>query len=322
MNMKCKVGVIYGEEALLYSFPEFHPFRSDRVERFYNEVLPEFLEKYHGQLIAVEPELAREDEVLLFHDLDYVNFVKKKSEAGYGYLDYGDTPAFKGCYEASLYVTGSTLKLVKMIIQGVINHGFNPVGGLHHARKDRAGGFCIFNDASIAIKYLVEIVKLKQVLYVDIDAHHGDGVFYDYYFNKDVLIADIHQDGRTLYPGTGFSHERGGGEAEGTKLNIPLMPGAGDEEFIEAWREVEQFIDKFNPEFIILQAGADGLAGDPLTGLMYSEKVHEYATSRLHKISEEKCEGRLLVLGGGGYNRENILKAWRAVLSSLLSPTR
>lgn len=319
--MKCRVGVIHGREVLQYSFPDYHPFRSDRVERFYNEVLPEFLKNYPEQLVSVNPELASEKDVLLYHDVEYVEFVKRKSVDGYGYLDYGDTPAFKGCYEASLYVVGSTLKLVKMIVSNELKHGFNPVGGLHHARRDRAGGFCIFNDASIAIKYLLEVVKLKPVLYVDIDAHHGDGVFYDYYFDKDVLIADIHQDGRTLYPGTGFPHERGGGEAEGTKMNIPLMPGAGDEEFIEAWGRVEEFINKFNPEFIILQAGADGLAGDPLTGLMYSEKVHRHATSSLHKIAEEKCNGRLLVLGGGGYNRENIIRAWREVLSSLLTPS-
>ncbi|MEM3398795.1 MAG: acetoin utilization protein AcuC [Nitrososphaerota archaeon] len=318
--MKCRVGVIYGEEALLYSFPEFHPFRSDRVERFYREVMPTFLKHYPDQVIAVKPELASESEVLLYHDPDYVDLVKKKSQDGYGYLDYGDTPAFKGCYEASLHVVGSTLKLVRMIMRKEIDHGFNPVGGLHHARRDRAGGFCIFNDASIAIKYLLEVAKLKQVLYVDIDAHHGDGVFYDFYFEKNVIIADIHQDGRTLYPGTGFSHERGGGEAEGTKLNIPLMPGAGDEEFMEAWDKIEEFIDNFSPEFIILQAGADGLAGDPLTGLMYTEKAHEHAVTRLHKVSEEECDGRLLVLGGGGYNRENVLKAWRKVLSNLLNP--
>lgn len=320
MDMKCKVGVIHGIEVLQYSFPDYHPFRSDRVERFYNAVLSELFKNYPDQLVSVNPDLASEEEVLLYHDVEYLEFVKRKSIDGYGYLDYGDTPAFKGCYEASLYVVGSTLKLVKMIINNDVRHGFNPVGGLHHARRDRAGGFCIFNDASVAVKYILDVVKLKPVLYVDIDAHHGDGVFYDYYFDKNVLIADIHQDGRTLYPGTGFPHERGGGEAEGTKLNIPLMPGAGDEEFMEAWGKVEEFIDKFNPEFILLQAGADGLAGDPLTGLTYSEKVHLHAAYRLHKIAEEKCNGRLLVLGGGGYNRGNILRAWREVLLGLLTP--
>ncbi|MCS7125653.1 MAG: acetoin utilization protein AcuC [Aigarchaeota archaeon] len=315
----CRVGVVYGEEALLYSFPEPHPFRSDRVKRFYDEVLPELLKIYPNDLVTVKLELASLEELLLYHDPEYVDFVKKKSELGYGYLDYGDTPAFKGCFEASSYIVGSTLKLVKMMMKGEVDHGFNPVGGLHHARRDRAAGFCIFNDASVAIKYLLEVVKLKQVLYIDIDAHHGDGVFYDYYFDKKLIMVDIHQDGRTLYPGTGFTYERGGGEAEGTKLNIPLMPGAGDEEFIEAWNTVEEFIDRFNPEFIILQAGADGLSGDPLTGLMYSERVHEHATSRLHKIAEERCNGRLIALGGGGYNRENILKAWRKVLINLLN---
>ncbi|MEM4465912.1 MAG: acetoin utilization protein AcuC [Nitrososphaerota archaeon] len=320
--MVCRVGVIYGEEALLYSFPPPHPFRSDRVERFYRDVLGKFIEEYREKLVLVKPEFPLEDELLLYHDRDYVEYVKKKSESGYGYLDYGDTPAFKGCYEASLYVVGSTLKLIKKILSKEIIHGFNPVGGLHHARRDGAAGFCIFNDIGVAISYLLGVVKFKQILYVDIDAHHGDGVFYDFYYDKNVIIVDIHQDGRTLYPGTGFRHETGGGEAVGTKLNIPLPPGAGDGEFIEAWDEALSFIDKFSPDFIILQAGADGLKEDPLTGLRYSEKVHEIVTSSLHKLSEEKCEGRLLVLGGGGYNRDNIVKAWFKVLYNLLNLSR
>lgn len=318
--MGCKVGVIYGSEMLRYTFPEYHPFQEDRVRRFYEEAVPRLEEKFPNELVKVSPELASEEDVLLYHEKDYVDFVKKKSETGYGYLDYGDTPAFKGCYEASLYVVGSTLKLVKMILSGEVRHGFNPMGGLHHARRDRAAGFCIFNDASVAIKYLLEVIGLREVAYVDIDAHHGDGVFYDYYFDKRVIIADIHQDGRTLYPGTGFSHERGGGEAEGTKLNMPLMPGAGDEEFMEAWEKVEGFLEEFHPEFVLMQTGADGLAGDPLTGLMYSEQAHRHAATRLHRYAEERCGGRILALGGGGYNRDNVVKAWKAVVESLITP--
>jgi len=316
----CKVGVVYGDEVLLYSFPEGHPFRRDRAERFY-EKLGEVEGVLGDSLVKVAPRMAGRGEVLLYHEEDYVSYVEEKCRRGYGFLDYGDTPAFPGCYEASLYVVGSTLRLVDMVLEGEIQHGFNPVGGLHHARRNKAGGFCIFNDAGVAIQYLLDRKGLSQILYVDIDAHHGDGVFYDFYYDKRVIIVDFHQHGSTLYPGTGYSHERGGGEAEGTKLNIPFMPGAGTREFREAWEElVEDFLSRFSPEFILLQAGADGLSGDPLTGLEYSEEVHRFTAERLHKYAEELCGGRIVAMGGGGYNRDNVARAWTEVVKALATP--
>lgn len=317
---RCKVGVIHGPELLLYSFPTPHPFRSDRIIPFLNEL--DKLEKAIGdQVVKIKPEMAAVDRVLLFHDKRYVDFVKEYSNSGKGYLDYGDTPAFKGCYEASLYVVGSTLKLIDLILNGEIDHGFNPVGGLHHAKKDGAAGFCIFNDVAIAIKYLLDEVGLREILYVDIDAHHGDGVFYAFYFDKRVRILDFHQSGRTLYPGTGFEHERGGGEAVGTKLNVTFLPGAGVEEFKQAWEDfARDFLSQSSPEFILLQAGADGLMGDPLTGLNYTEEVHAFVASQLHKLAHEKCHGRIMAMGGGGYNPDNVAKAWTAIVRSLATP--
>jgi len=314
--MGCKVGVAWGRELLSYSFPKPHPFRYERVVAFY-ERLNALKNDLKGSLVLVNPEQASVEDLLLFHDPEYVNFVRRMSERGEGYLDYGDTPAFKGCYEASIYVVGSTLKLAKLVLEGEIDHGFNPVGGLHHARRASAGGFCIFNDAAILIKYLLEKAGLSEILYVDIDAHHGDGVFYSFYSDKRVRILDFHQSGRTLYPGTGFEHERGAGEAAGTKLNVVLLPGAGTEEFKESWNLMaEKFLAESSPDFIILQAGADGLAGDPLTGLSYSEEVHAFTASRLHKLAHEKCEGRILALGGGGYDPDNVAKAWAAVVKA------
>ncbi len=305
---------------LLYSFPNPHPFRSDRIIPFLDEL--DKLERTLGsRIVRVKPETAPPDRVLLFHDKRYVDFVKEYSASGQGYLDYGDTPAFKGCYEASLYVVGSTLKLINLVLNGEIDHGFNPVGGLHHAKRDGAAGFCIFNDAAIAIKYLLDEIGLREILYVDIDAHHGDGVFYSFYFDKRVRILDFHQSGRTLYPGTGFEHERGGGEAVGTKLNVTFLPGAGAEEFKQAWEDFAQdFLSQSNPDFILLQAGADGLMGDPLTGLNYTEDVHEFVATQLHKLAHEKCRGRIVVMGGGGYNPENVAKAWTAIIRALATP--
>ena len=310
------VAVVKGPELLRYSFPGGHPLKDVRLKMFY-ERLEQELGGRSG-LVYVKPVLASEEDILLFHTEEYVRFVKKACETGYGYLDYGDTPAFKNCFEAASYVVGSTLKLCEMVLNKEADAGFNPMGGLHHARRGSAGGFCIFNDAGVAIHYLLERRKLRRVAYVDIDCHHGDGVCYDFYQDPRVLFADIHQDGRTLYPGTGFEYETGEGDARGLKLNIPLQPYSGDEEFFEAFNRVEEFLEKHEFDFILFQTGADGLAGDPITSLQYSPKAHEYATRRIVKIASEKCGGRIVAMGGGGYNPNNVASAWVNVVKGLL----
>ncbi|MCS6785051.1 MAG: acetoin utilization protein AcuC [Candidatus Caldarchaeum sp.] len=310
-----KVGVAKGQQLLLYSFPDAHPMNRIRLEAFYEKM---DLEKPSLPAVEyVEPEMCNVEDILLYHTREYVDFVIEKCRTGRGYLDYGDTPAFPGCFEAASYVVGTTLKLLRKILTGEFSAAFTPMGGLHHARRDRAGGFCIFNDAGVAIEYLLRKEGLENVAYVDIDAHHGDGVCYDFYREKRVIFADIHQDGRTLYPGTGFRNETGEGEAKGTKLNIPLLPYSGDDEFIKAFQEVEAFLEKFQFDFVLLQCGADGLMGDPLTNLQYSQKAHAYAASALRRIAEGKCGGRILAMGGGGYNPNNVALAWTSVVKAL-----
>ena len=163
---------------------------------------------------------------------------------------------------------------------------------------------------------------LSRVAYIDIDAHHGDGVFYAFEEDPDVSFADIHEDGRFLFPGTGAAHETGRGRAAGTKLNIPLPPSAGDEAFWPAWERVEAYLEARRPEFIIVQCGADSLEGDPITHLRYSEEAHAHAAARLASIADRLCEGRLLGVGGGGYNRRNIARAWARVVRSFVEHQR
>lgn len=312
----CTVGVAYGKASELYSFPGGHPLNLRRTKLF-GEALPALAGKNPGSISIREPVMAEEEDLLLFHEKAYVDFVKEKSHTGVGYLDYGDTPAFPGVYEASLYTVGGTLDGLEQILDGKLDHFFNPVGGLHHARRERAGGFCVFDDPAIAISKCINDTKLSRVAYVDIDAHHGDGVFYGFEHDPRVIIGDIHEDGRYLYPGTGFAHETGEGSARGTKLNAPLPPGSGDAAFVEAFDVVESFIRKFRPEFIFLQCGADGLKSDPITHLEYSARAHAYATKRLHWLAHEICGGRILATGGGGYNPENVRDAWIAVVKGL-----
>ena len=196
------------------------------------------------------------------------------------------------------------------------DHAFNPIGGLHHARRNAAGGFCVFNDIGNAIIYARKKYNLKKILYVDIDAHHGDGVYYEFEQDPDLIIADIHEDGSFLYPGTGFESENGLGAGKGSKLNLPLQPGATDSDFISAFMKIENFINSMNFELIIFQCGADGLSGDPLTHLRYTEKSHEYAAKALHRVAHDKAHGRIIGLGGGGYNKQNLAIAWKKVVES------
>ncbi len=308
------VAVILGENLKKYSFPNGHPFSVRRVELF-EERIREILPAYEKLRIS-EPARANESELLSFHTSEYLDFVKESSRRGLGYLDKGDTPSFKGVFEAASTSVGSTLKGLRMLLGGEIDHVFNPIGGLHHAQKDSAAGFCVFNDAAIAI---IEAQKagLERILYVDIDAHHGDGVFYGFYDNAAVYVVDIHEDGRYLYPGTGFRHERGIGEATGRKKNIPLPRGAGDLEFKEAFLEAEIFANWVKPQLIIFQCGADGLEGDPITHLRYTPNSHKLATLSLHRIAHKFSEGRILALGGGGYNLKNVSNAWLEVVLEL-----
>ncbi len=304
-----KLCLIFGNELLLYSFGPGHPMRSDRLTFFWKELEESGLLKAR-EIEVCAPIMAKREDLLLFHDEEYVKFVEQASKRGIGVLDYGDTPAFSGVFEASCYVVGSTLLGLEKIMQGEALHAFNPMGGLHHARKKSAGGFCVFNDVAIAISKALKDYGVKRVLYVDLDAHDGDGVLYGFYDDPRVYIADIHESGRFLYPGTGFREEEGAGEAKGTKLNIPLNPGDGDEKLLLAMEEVKAFAKRAKPEIIILQCGADGLLSDPLTHLRYSHKGHRLAVQIVHELAHELCEGRLLATGGGGYNRRDTAKAW------------
>ncbi|MDA4130650.1 MAG: hypothetical protein OK457_07755 [Thaumarchaeota archaeon] len=144
-------------------------------------------------------------------------------------------------------------------------------------------------------------------------------MFYGFESDERVIIGDIHEDGRYLYPGTGFAYETGEGKAKGTKLNLPLNPGSGDSNFVEAFDKIEIFVRQFKPEFIFLQCGADGLKSDPIAHLEYSAEAHGYAAKRLHELSHEICGGRLLAMGGGGYNPENVRDAWMAVVREMIT---
>ncbi|MDQ6722891.1 MAG: acetoin utilization protein AcuC [Thermoproteota archaeon] len=316
----CKTAVFFGKELAKYGFGGSHPFNSNRIYSFWSKFNTMNLDK-SDKIIIEKPEIAQEEILLQFHDKKYVDMVKESSKKGIGFLDHGDTPSFKGVFEASCYVVGSSLKALDLVMEkkdGIL-HAFNPIGGLHHARRGSAGGFCVFNDIGILIMNARKKYGINRISYVDIDAHHGDGVFYEFEKDPAVFIADIHENGRYLYPGTGKESETGSGDAISTKLNLPLKPNSGDDDFIAAFKKVEEFIDNIaKPELMILQCGADGIAGDPLTHLQYTSKSHRYTADKLHQLSHKYNNGKIIALGGGGYNQTNIAEGWTEVVRSFI----
>ena len=307
--------LVAGEALGRYGFPDGHPWGVDRYGAFMQELRAQGLE---DRLRVQRPREALRYELETFHQPAYVSLVEQRSAAGVGYLDAGDTPAYRGVFEAASAVVGGALVALEEIMEGRARRAFVPIAGLHHAAPGTASGFCVFNDIAVVIQALRHRFGVQRIAYVDIDAHHGDGVYYPYEHDPNLCFADIHEDGRYLFPGTGAAHETGIGEAKGTKLNIPLAPSSGDEAFWPAWERVEAHVAAFRPEFIIFQAGADSLEGDPLTHLRYSEAAHAHAAARLAALAETHCGGRLLGLGGGGYNRSNLARAWTGVVRSCL----
>jgi acetoin utilization protein AcuC len=307
--------VVIADEALgRYGFPDGHSFSCDRLGVFLGEYRAR---GFDSRCIAQPSRVADDAELLRFHTPRYLEYVRKRSAEGSGTLDEGDTPAFRGCYEVAARVVGATLEAASALLEGRAQRGFVPIGGLHHAARDRAAGFCVFNDVGVLIETLRR-QGVRRVAYVDIDAHHGDGVFYSFEDDPDLVVADVHEDGRFLYPGTGADHETGLAGARGTKLNIPLPPAADDAAFAQVWPKVMAHLERAESEFIILQCGADSLGGDPLAHLELTTASHRLAATSLARLADAQGHGRLLALGGGGYDRTNLATGWNSVLESLL----
>ncbi len=304
-----------GERIARYAFGDGHPFGPDRHDAFMRELGAAGLDR---RVSLLAPRAATRRELELFHRPDYIDLVQARSAAGEGYLDAGDTPAWKGLYEAAADVVGGALVATEAVMGGQARRAFVPIAGLHHAGRSHAAGFCVFNDCGVVIEHLKRAHGLARIAYVDIDAHHGDGVYYAFEDDPAVIFADLHEDGRFLYPGTGGSGECGTGPALGTKLNLPLAPGAGDVEFLAAWPAVESHLERHRPQFVLMQCGADSLEGDPITHLRLTEEAHAAAARSLCGIADRHAGGRILCLGGGGYNRRNLARAWTRVVQSLV----
>ncbi|MCC7410196.1 MAG: acetoin utilization protein AcuC [Gammaproteobacteria bacterium] len=308
---------LYADDTLgRYGFGDGHPLGTGRQGAFLRAARAAGL---LGQVQVRAGRAATRAELARFHTAEFIDEIATAETGGRTLLDAGDTPVFPDVFRVSAHVVGSALAALERVMTGACRRTFQPVGGLHHAGRGQAAGFCVFNDLGVVIETLRGTYGLERIAYVDIDAHHGDGVFYAFEASPQVVIADIHQDSRTLYPGTGRADETGTGAAAGTKLNIELPPRAGDPEFLRAWQDVERHLRGFEPELFVFQCGADSLAGDPIAQLRYSPAAHAHAAKRLCALADEYAGGRLMAFGGGGYDRDNLARAWSAVLRELLA---
>lgn len=309
---------IYSPEQLGYKFSDSHPFNHKRL------TLTMDLLKSVGALSdadIIPARVATDDELLLAHDAKYIDIVKK---AGHGLLsaaqceNYGigteDTPIFQNMHEASALLVGGTLTAVDCVMEGKSRHALNLGGGLHHGFQGRASGFCIYNDSSVAIKYLQKKYNAR-VLYVDTDAHHGDGVQWSFYDDPNVCTLSIHETGRYLFPGTGAVTERGNGDGYGTSFNFPIDAFTENESFLEIYeRSMRDIFEYFKPDVVLTQNGADAHYFDPLTHLYGTMKIYQEIPKLAHKLAHEYCDGKWIAVGGGGYDIWRVVpRAWSYV---------
>jgi acetoin utilization protein AcuC len=265
----------------------------------------------------VNPAPADAATVALVHTPRYIDFVREASRRGEGLLDAGDTPAYPGVYERACASVGGSVAGARLVAGGAFDHAFNPGGGLHHAKEDAAGGFCVFNDIVVAVRVLQREFSLSRIAVVDIDGHHGDGT-QELLYKEPVLTISLHRYGPGFYPGTGAAEERGAGAGAGFCLNVPLAAGTGHEAYLAAFRDaVPPTLRAYRPQMIVLQCGVDGEAGDPLVGMALTEDTYRVVAAESHGLAHELCGGKLLLLGGGGYRPERVAACWTAILETV-----
>jgi acetoin utilization protein AcuC len=304
---------IYSDDYLKYQFGPAHPFKSIRCKKAM-DILKD-IGAFDDKIRVVRPRPASYEDLLLVHTQEYIDYVRRKSEAGLGLLDLGDTPATKGLFEGSSSVVGGSILGARRVIDGEDTHAFNVGGGLHHARPDAASGFCVFNDIAVAARWLQKNRGIQRIAIVDIDGHHGDGT-QSIFYEEPLLKISSHRIG--IFPGTGYVDEIGEGTGKGYSVNIPLPGGTGDEAYLSAFKAVVPPLLKwYKPEIIFLQCGIDGHLGDPLVGLSLTTKTYEAVVTSLHELAHSLCAGKLLLFGGGGYDVETTARCWALVFAIL-----
>jgi acetoin utilization protein AcuC len=317
---KAAPAVIYSEGVLGYDFGPQHPLQPVRYRLTYE--LMEAYGLFEGEVAVVPPRSASDAELEWVHDPGYIHTVRalgesRGSSAPRAGLGPGDNPVFPAMHEVSALVAGGSIETARLVLDEGSGPAFNMAGGLHHALPSRASGFCVYNDPAVAIAWLLRH-GVERVIYLDTDAHHGDGVQWIFYEDPRVMTISIHESGRYLFPGSGDVAETGRGRGRGTSINIPLDPGASNADMLLALDEAALPLARaFNPDVLVLQHGCDTHHQDPLTHLDCTLQVFGQIGARERALALEVCQGKMIAGGGGGYAyREVVPRAWTATFAA------
>lgn len=311
--MATQACAIWGDDLVHYDFGLGHPMAPLRI------ALTARLCRDLGvfdHVEVVEPGEADDELLATVHDRDYIASVRSVSEQphladGSNGCGTEDVPAFAGMHEASARLVAGTVEAARRVWQGEAEHAVNFTGGMHHAMRDRASGFCVYNDIAAGIRWLLDN-GAERVAYVDVDVHHGDGVQEIFYDDPRVMTISVHESGRTLFPGTGWPADTGGPGAEGTAVNVALPPGVVDSYWLRAISSIASpLVHAFAPDVLVTQHGCDTHRDDPLAHMALTVDAQRHAAVLLHRLAHEVCDGRWVATGGGGYDLVNVVpRAW------------
>ena len=324
--MSGPVTLVYGDELMKHHLSDSHPLQPIRVKLTMELIASTgLIEHCH----LVPPRRATLEELQLVHSPEYVHLVQQLSgpeqrrkvprdrviEAGF---DSADNPISDELHEGAALVAGATMVAAEAVAGGAALHAFSPAGGLHHAHRSRASGFCTYDDPAIACRWLKN--QGHRVAYVDVDVHHGDGVEEIFYSEPDVLTISLHESGRYLFPGTGFPEDSGNGAGMGAAANLPYVPFTWDEPWLAGFdRVVPALLRRFQPTILVTQDGCDTHYLDPLAHLAATTRIWPHVGRVFHELAHELCEGRWLALGGGGYAvREVVPRAWTIFFAEMV----
>jgi acetoin utilization protein AcuC len=320
------VVLVYGDALMKHQLSDEHPLQPIRVKLAVELIRSTGLIE-HSHLVPPRP--ATIGELELVHSPEYVDLVRKLSDpeqrrqvsphaidsAGFA---SADNPISDALHDGTAVVVGASLVAAEAIQNGAALHAFSPSGGLHHAHRDRASGFCTYNDAAIACQWLKQ--RGHRVAYVDVDVHHGDGVEGIFQSDPDVLTISLHESGRWLFPGTGFPEDVGVGKGKGFAANMPFVPYTWDEPWLLAFdKVVPALLRRFKPTVLVTQDGCDSHHLDPLAHLANTTRIWPHVGRVFHELAHELCEGRWLALGGGGYAiYEVVPRAWTLLFAEMV----
>lgn len=309
---------VYDDELMKYRFNDSHPFNQMRVK-----MTTDLLEAagFLSSKDIVKPRRATDAELELVHTADFIDAVRR---AGVNTLDassaqkFGlgtnDTPIFEDMHEKAKLIVGATLTAVEQVMEGKSKKSLSLAGGLHHGFRGRASGFCIYNDTAVAIEFIRKRYG-KKVLYIDTDAHHGDGTQFIFYSENDVMTYSIHETGRYLFPGTGNTTELGDDSGYGFSINLPLDAYTEDESFKHVFKgSIIRAIERFKPDIILSQNGVDSHYRDPMTHLNLTSDSYEFIPRFVDELAEKYTDGKWIAVGGGGYNLwEVVPRMWAQI---------